>query len=416
MATPRAICFDLDGTLFDHRGSARVGVTRFLQGLGVEVTEAAIGAWFTAEDEQFERWRSGVIGFQDQRRARLRTVLPQLGVAVPGDDTGLDAVFDDYLRAYRGDGVPRGARSRAAGLRADHGRPVRRHAGPVALHARLRVRDGPGAREAGPRHPHGLHAGGQVGADHGPGGVDDRAVRVGAEGRGRDGVRVRRAAHDRGHGVGVEASARGDDQAQGAADQERLDLFGAALAGRGELHRRGVDPGGALHLPLQVDDRDPLPLGAVEVGADRQVPARGVGRQPAGALPALVGVRDRVVLRDPSRTVRADGEDVELRLRLVHERDLPVAELHGARVGAELDPAQDGGPPARDGVVDVHALRRRVSRDEPAVVGGPGHGGCSRGGDGDRGGDEGDEPREDEGGEETQGSRGHGTPVEKTGR
>lgn len=101
MATPRAICFDLDGTLFDHRGSARVGVTRFLQGFGVEVTEAAIGAWFTAEDEQFERWRSGVIGFQDQRRARLRTVLPQLGVAVPGDDTGLDAVFDDYLRAYR---------------------------------------------------------------------------------------------------------------------------------------------------------------------------------------------------------------------------------------------------------------------------------------------------------------------------
>ncbi|NQX22779.1 HAD family hydrolase [Curtobacterium sp. VKM Ac-2852] len=101
MPTPRAICFDLDGTLFDHRGSARVGVTRFLQGLGVEVTEAAIGAWFTAEDEQFERWRSGVIGFQDQRRARLRTVLPQLGVAVPGNDAGLDAVFDDYLRAYR---------------------------------------------------------------------------------------------------------------------------------------------------------------------------------------------------------------------------------------------------------------------------------------------------------------------------
>lgn len=101
MATPRAICFDLDGTLFDHRGSARVGLTWFLQGLGVEGTEAAIGAWFTAEDEQFERWRSGVIGFQDQRRARLRTVLPQLGVAVPGDDAGLDAVFDDYLRAYR---------------------------------------------------------------------------------------------------------------------------------------------------------------------------------------------------------------------------------------------------------------------------------------------------------------------------
>jgi putative hydrolase of the HAD superfamily len=101
VATPRAICFDLDGTLFDHHGSARVGVTRFLQGFGVEVTEAAIGAWFSAEDEQFERWRSGAIGFQEQRRARLRAVLSHLGVEVPGDDAALDAVFDDYLRAYR---------------------------------------------------------------------------------------------------------------------------------------------------------------------------------------------------------------------------------------------------------------------------------------------------------------------------
>jgi putative hydrolase of the HAD superfamily len=101
VATPRAICFDLDGTLFDHHGSARVGVTRFLQGFGVEVTEAAIGAWFTAEDEQFERWRSGAISFREQRRARLRTVLPHLGIEVPGDEAGLDAVFKDYLRAYR---------------------------------------------------------------------------------------------------------------------------------------------------------------------------------------------------------------------------------------------------------------------------------------------------------------------------
>ncbi|MDT0234939.1 HAD family hydrolase [Curtobacterium sp. BRB10] len=101
MATPRAICFDLDGTLFDHQGSARVGVTRFLQGFGVEPTEAAIRAWFTAEDEQFERWRSGAISFREQRRGRLRTVLPHLGVEVPGDDAALDAVFDDYLRSYR---------------------------------------------------------------------------------------------------------------------------------------------------------------------------------------------------------------------------------------------------------------------------------------------------------------------------
>ena len=101
MGTPRAIGFDLDGTLFDHHGSARAGVTRFLQGFGVEATEAVLRDWFTAEDEQFERWRSGAISFQEQRRARLRTVLPPLGVVVPEDDAGLDAVFDDYSGAYR---------------------------------------------------------------------------------------------------------------------------------------------------------------------------------------------------------------------------------------------------------------------------------------------------------------------------
>ncbi|WNY33189.1 HAD family hydrolase [Curtobacterium flaccumfaciens] len=101
MGTPRAIGFDLDGTLFDHHGSARAGVARFLRGFGVEATEAVLRDWFTAEDEQFERWRSGAISFQEQRRARLRTVLPPLGVVVAEDDAGLDAVFDDYSGAYR---------------------------------------------------------------------------------------------------------------------------------------------------------------------------------------------------------------------------------------------------------------------------------------------------------------------------
>lgn len=101
VGTLRAVGFDLDGTLFDHRGSGRAGAAAFLGGLGLEVTESALDAWFAAEDEQFERWRSGEISFQEQRRERLRTVLPQVGVDVPGDDVGLDALFEDYLRAYR---------------------------------------------------------------------------------------------------------------------------------------------------------------------------------------------------------------------------------------------------------------------------------------------------------------------------
>lgn len=97
----RAVCFDLDDTLFDHRGAARTGVRTFLGRQGVEVTDSVIAAWFRAEDTQYERWRTGEIGFADQRRERLRTVLPPLGIAVPTSAAALDALFDEYLAAYR---------------------------------------------------------------------------------------------------------------------------------------------------------------------------------------------------------------------------------------------------------------------------------------------------------------------------
>lgn len=101
MGILRAVCFDLDGTLFDHRGSARAGATHFLESLGVAATESALDLWFAAEDEQFERWRSGRISFQEQRRERLRTVLPPLGCQPPSDEVGLDSLFESYLNSYR---------------------------------------------------------------------------------------------------------------------------------------------------------------------------------------------------------------------------------------------------------------------------------------------------------------------------
>lgn len=97
----RAVGFDLDDTLFDHRGAARAGARRFLTGLGATVTEDVLDAWSRAEDRQYERWRSGAIGFQEQRRERLRIVLPALGLALPTAEDALDALFDDYLVAYR---------------------------------------------------------------------------------------------------------------------------------------------------------------------------------------------------------------------------------------------------------------------------------------------------------------------------
>ena len=98
----KAIGFDLDGTLFDHRGSAATAVDEFLLVLGIAPSDHARRMWFTAEEAEFERWRAGNIGFQEQRRNRLRRVLPGLGLSAPEHPAELDQMFENYLRAYRG--------------------------------------------------------------------------------------------------------------------------------------------------------------------------------------------------------------------------------------------------------------------------------------------------------------------------
>lgn len=95
-----AVGFDLDGTLFDHQGSARSAVVRFLHSLDVVASESTLASWFAAEEEHYERWRSGEISFSEQRRERLRSVLPPLGVDVPSGDVEIDELFSEYLRAY----------------------------------------------------------------------------------------------------------------------------------------------------------------------------------------------------------------------------------------------------------------------------------------------------------------------------
>lgn len=101
MGSIRGVGFDLDGTLFDHRGSAHTAVDKFLKLLGVAPTEELRDAWFTAEAEQFELWRTGQMSFQEQRRQRLRTILPVARVETPTDSASLDDLFAEYLRCYR---------------------------------------------------------------------------------------------------------------------------------------------------------------------------------------------------------------------------------------------------------------------------------------------------------------------------
>lgn len=101
MKRVQAVGFDLDGTLFDHRGSATEAIDAFICYLGGEPSALVRKMWFAEEKVQFERWRSGELTFQGQRRARLKSVLPRLGLPVPDADSNLDLLFEKYLNAYR---------------------------------------------------------------------------------------------------------------------------------------------------------------------------------------------------------------------------------------------------------------------------------------------------------------------------
>jgi putative hydrolase of the HAD superfamily len=96
----RGVIFDLDDTLIDHRGSATLALRRWLPTLGVSPSESIVSAWFKAEDRHFPRWSSGEITSVEQRRDRLREVLPVAGVPT-GDDEELDGLFAGYLACYR---------------------------------------------------------------------------------------------------------------------------------------------------------------------------------------------------------------------------------------------------------------------------------------------------------------------------
>jgi putative hydrolase of the HAD superfamily len=96
----RAVVFDLDGTLLDHRRSTRAGLTRWLEQQGQTWTAEIERAWFVAEEKHFGAWRRGEISHVEQRRRRMRDFLPAVGRPV-GDEDALDVAFRAYLAAYQ---------------------------------------------------------------------------------------------------------------------------------------------------------------------------------------------------------------------------------------------------------------------------------------------------------------------------
>ncbi|MDZ5622682.1 HAD family hydrolase [Nocardioides sp. HM23] len=93
------VLFDLDDTLFDHRGAADRGLRAWLSGLGLDgILEEHVERWFALETFHHERFQRGEISHVDQRRARIRAFLHGWDLA---DDAVADDTFAGYLACYR---------------------------------------------------------------------------------------------------------------------------------------------------------------------------------------------------------------------------------------------------------------------------------------------------------------------------
>lgn len=108
---PRLVLFDLDGTLLDHVGAVRRALDTWLPTIrwpGGASHDALVRAWFVAESVHFDAWRRGDVTFAEQRRRRLRDILPLAGRSDVSrcDDAALDSLFAEYVRAYESAWAP----------------------------------------------------------------------------------------------------------------------------------------------------------------------------------------------------------------------------------------------------------------------------------------------------------------------
>nr|WP_062340194.1 HAD family hydrolase [Herbidospora sakaeratensis] len=95
----RAILFDLDETLFDHRAAVAHAVTAWTAGRSPfhPLLAEGPGLWLRLEDVHLPAWHRGECSFGEQRRRRLRDYCRRMGVRVPAD---LDGAYAEFLDLY----------------------------------------------------------------------------------------------------------------------------------------------------------------------------------------------------------------------------------------------------------------------------------------------------------------------------
>jgi putative hydrolase of the HAD superfamily len=133
----RAVLFDLDDTLFDHRRSARAALQEVHRGHAADLDFAAFerqhGIYL---EEMHVEVLAGRIGLDDARRERFRKVFLALGVTLDGP--AVDAVASAYRSGYM------------SARRALHGARTGGRAGRVRRRGRLQAGSGDLPHRAGP--------------------------------------------------------------------------------------------------------------------------------------------------------------------------------------------------------------------------------------------------------------------------
>lgn len=104
---PTAWIFDLDDTLFEHRGSVADGIlaTRARLGGAFAAADAAAetARWAQLEEHHYHRYLAGELDFEGQRRERARGFVEPFGLALDDAEASawFDAYFADYVAAWR---------------------------------------------------------------------------------------------------------------------------------------------------------------------------------------------------------------------------------------------------------------------------------------------------------------------------
>lgn len=100
--TPTAWIFDLDDTLFEHRGAVADGILATRGRLGGLIAaadaDAEVARWAQLEEHHYHRYLAGELDFEGQRRARARGFLEPFGITL--DDLEASAWFDAYFADY----------------------------------------------------------------------------------------------------------------------------------------------------------------------------------------------------------------------------------------------------------------------------------------------------------------------------